>query len=68
MQVILERHGTHAKKADGGDEEAPWPAADFIVGNPPFLGGKWMLDSLGEQYTLRLRQVFAERIPSAADW
>jgi hypothetical protein len=22
--------------------EAPWPAAEFIVGNPPFLGGKIM--------------------------
>ena len=24
----------------GGLNEAEWPAADFIVGNPPFLGGK----------------------------
>jgi hypothetical protein len=55
------------KRADGNDEEALWPEAEFIVGNPPFLGGKWMLESLGEEYTLRLRKIFGERIPSTTD-
>ena len=27
---------------EGGFVEAEWPEADFIVGNPPFLGGKLM--------------------------
>ena len=27
---------------------APWPEADFIVGNPPFTGGKDIRQSLGD--------------------
>ena len=30
--------------------EAEWPEADFIVGNPPFLGGKLMRNELGDDY------------------
>lgn len=29
---------------------APWPAADFIIGNPPFIGGKDMRAELGDGY------------------
>ena len=29
---------------------ADWPEADVVVGNPPFLGGKLMRDSLGDAY------------------
>ena len=29
---------------------APWPEADFIVGNPPFIGGKDMRHELGDGY------------------
>jgi type II restriction/modification system DNA methylase subunit YeeA len=46
---------------------APWPAANAIVGNPPFLGGKWMMDTLGEPYTRRLRAAYASNIPFTAD-
>ncbi len=35
--------------------EAQWPDADVIVGNPPFLGAKWMLDRLGDDYVRQLR-------------
>jgi type II restriction/modification system DNA methylase subunit YeeA len=51
--------------ADGG--EAQWPDADFIVGNPPFLGDKKMIGLLGEDYTIRLREVFKGRVPGGAD-
>lgn len=47
--------------------EAEWPEAEFIVGNPPFLGAKWMLGSLGERYTSQLRAVYGGRIPNTAD-
>lgn len=30
------------QKPDGSFVEAQWPEADFIIGNPPFLGGKVM--------------------------
>ncbi|MFZ4779963.1 MAG: DNA methyltransferase, partial [Terrimicrobiaceae bacterium] len=35
---------------------AEWPQADFIVGNPPFIGNKRMRDALGDAYTEALRQ------------
>ncbi len=32
--------------AEGKAYEPEWPKADFIVGNPPFLGGKRMRSEL----------------------
>ena len=47
--------------------EAEWLKADFIVGNPPFLGDKKMLGELGNEYVERLREVFKDRVPGQAD-
>ncbi len=47
--------------------EAAWPAADAIVGNPPFLGDKKMLRELGDDYVSRLRTRYAGRVPGGAD-
>ena len=47
--------------------EADWPDAGFIIGNPPFLGNKRMISILGEDYTERLRQAYAGRVPGGAD-
>jgi type II restriction/modification system DNA methylase subunit YeeA len=47
--------------------EAEWPEADVIVGNPPFLGGKWFLSRLGNEYVARLRAAYHGRVPSPAD-
>jgi hypothetical protein len=38
----------------------PWPEADAIVGNPPFLGGKHMRLNLGDQYIDRVFGRFPE--------
>lgn len=46
---------------------AEWPAADVIVGNPPFLGGKLMRRVMGDEYCENLFAAFAERIPAEAD-
>jgi type II restriction/modification system DNA methylase subunit YeeA len=51
--------------ADGS--EAAWPEADFLVGNPPFLGDKRMIGLLGEDYAMRLREVYKGRVPGGAD-
>ena len=37
-----------------------WPAADFIVGNPPFLGNKRMSDVLGAGYVAAIKAVYPE--------
>ncbi|HVC63761.1 MAG TPA: DNA methyltransferase [Acetobacteraceae bacterium] len=46
---------------------AGWPAADVIVGNPPFLGGKLMRRVLGDDYCAALFAAFADRVPAEAD-
>ncbi len=47
--------------------EAEWPAADVIVGNPPFLGDKVMRSELGDDYVQTLRQTYDGRVPGGAD-
>ncbi|GAQ23931.1 hypothetical protein DEIGR_400064 [Deinococcus grandis] len=47
--------------------EAQWPDAEFIVGNPPFLGDKMMRAQLGGEYTNTLRGVYADRLPAQSD-
>lgn len=47
--------------------ESAWPEADFIVGNPPFLGGKLMKRKLGRAETEHIRTVFADRLPGFTD-
>lgn len=39
---------------------AEWPDADVVVGNPPFLGNKKMIDGLGEEYTSALRKAWPQ--------
>ncbi|WP_404338247.1 class I SAM-dependent DNA methyltransferase [Sphingomonas sp. MMS12-HWE2-04] len=50
--------------ADG--TRAEWPAADVVVGNPPFLGNKKMIGELGEDYTLALRKAWPG-VPGGVD-
>ena len=47
--------------------EADWPAAEFIVGNPPFLGAKLLRRGLGNDYVETLFDIFADRLPGMAD-
>jgi len=47
--------------------EAHWPDADFIVGNPPFLGGKRMRAELGDDYVNALFKIYDGRVPREAD-
>jgi hypothetical protein len=47
--------------------EAEWPSAEFIVGNPPFLGGKLLRRGLGDDYVGDLFTVYDGRVPREAD-
>jgi hypothetical protein len=51
--------------ADGTEPE--WPQADFIVGNPPFLGGSKLRRELGDEYTERLWKCYSGRVEGGAD-
>ena len=50
---------------EGGEPE--WPDADAIIGNPPFLGGKLLIENLGEDYVSTLFDVYRDRVPHEAD-
>jgi hypothetical protein len=46
---------------------AEWPAAEFIVGNPPFIGNKRMRSALGDGYVESLRAAWPD-VPESADF
>jgi len=45
----------------------PWPEADFIVGNPPFIGAKFLRGRLGDTYIETLWRANS-RVPKSADF
>ena len=45
-----------------------WPEADFIIGNPPFLGSQRMRAELGDEYVANLRALFAGRLAGQSDF
>lgn len=46
---------------------AEWPDADFVVGNPPFIGVARMRDALGDGYTEALRRTY-KTLPDSIDY
>ena len=46
---------------------AVWPQADFIVGNPPFIGTARMREDLGDSYAETLRAAYPD-VPESADF
>ncbi len=47
--------------------EPEWPAADVVIGNPPFLGGKLLITHLGEAYVSRMFRAYVGRVPAESD-
>ncbi len=69
------RHGGYDALLAGRDTEkanlavptpANWPEADFIVGNPPFIGGKDLRSKLGSDYAGALWKA-DPHVPKSAD-
>ena len=48
--------------------EPEWPAAEFIVSNPPFLGVRKLRDNLGDEYVEGLFTLWEGRVPAEADY
>jgi type II restriction/modification system DNA methylase subunit YeeA len=59
------QHRDALLNADGTETE--WPAADVIIGNPPFLGDKMMRGELDDNYVTTLRNRYKGRVPGGAD-
>ena len=54
--------------SDPDDPREPeWPNVDYVVGNPPFLGGKLLRSGLGEDYVDALFDLWEDRVPHEAD-
>ena len=48
-------------------KEPEWPAAEFIVGNPPFLGHAPFREQLGDAYVKAVYATYGDRIPNSSD-
>ena len=48
-----------------GAAQASWPKADFIIGNPPFIGNKRMREALGDGYVETLWATYPKMQQSA---
>ena len=47
--------------------EPEWPAAEFIIGNPPFLGRGGLRSALGDDYAVAAYTLYGDRIPNSSD-
>lgn len=45
----------------------PWPPADIVIGNPPFLGAKRLKPEHGSDYVNAVRKLYPE-VPGMADY
>jgi type II restriction/modification system DNA methylase subunit YeeA len=52
---------------DADGNEAQWPEADVIIGNPPFLGGGKKRRELGADYFNALNAIYAGHVPGGTD-
>ncbi len=67
LDNIQHRDAIFAHDAEGKPVEPAWPDAEFIIGNPPFLGGSKMRAELGDEYVDELRTLYEGRVPGGAD-
>lgn len=61
MDAILVRHPGQPPA------EPEWPETEFIVGNPPFLGGKILRTELGDDYVNDLFTMWKSRVAAESD-
>lgn len=67
LDNIQHRDSILRYEPNGKSLEPQWPEADFIIGNPPFLGGKKLRTELGNKYVEDLFAVYDGRVPREAD-
>ncbi len=67
LDAIECRDALLAPDGKGGFKEAEWPEANFIVGNPPFLGTKKLIGGLGEEPADVLRRAYDGRVSGFSD-
>ena len=56
-----------ARDDAGAPVPATWPEAEFIVGNPPFLGLRYMRESLGDEYVDGVQRAWDGAVARGSD-
>jgi type II restriction/modification system DNA methylase subunit YeeA len=67
LDNIQHRDAIFARDPQGNPIEPEWPEVDFIIGNPPFLGGNRIRGELGDKYVEDLFRLYTGRVPPFAD-
>ncbi len=67
IDIVQRMDAILAYDSDGNPLEPDWPDAEFIVGNPPFLGHLPFRESLGDEYVDALYSLYGDRIPNSSD-
>ena len=67
LDSIALRDAILARDASGAPVPAEWPEAEFIVGNPPFLGAKLLRRNLGSEYVEALFEAWGEDVAGMGD-
>jgi hypothetical protein len=67
MESIERRDAILDLSAPAAPKEPDWPDAEFVVGNPPFLGTKKLRAELGDQYVKGLFRLYRSRLPNFSD-
>ena len=67
IEQIECRDAILAEDEEGNPVPAEWPKAEFVVGNPPFLGAKKMRGELSDSYIKQLRQAWADALDGRVD-
>lgn len=65
MDAVLAHDGVDSKGNFVNPRRPDWPEADYIVGNPPFIGGKDIRSKLGDHYAEALWKAHADMNDSA---
>ena len=67
LDTIRRMDAILAYDAHGSAIEPEWPDAEFIVGNPPFLGHFPFRQQLGDEYVDAVYELYDGRIPNSSD-
>lgn len=54
--------------SEGNPVEPVWPEAEYIIGNPPFLGGNKIRQELGDEYVDKLFKLYGGKLSAFADY
>ena len=67
MNTIRQTDAILAHGDTANPRETDWPEAEFIIGNPPFLGHFPFREQLGDEYVNAVYSLYGSHIPNYSD-